>query len=137
LPFYYIINPDAIPKLGGGICPLPVFETSFQICPLIPESNKNTSTKCQDDACLLTGLLLAHPQIPVGGTEMPTKAAGGEVKEWYLTMGATDAVVIAEGPNDETAATLALAIGAQGSARTQTMRAFTEAEYCKLTASLP
>ena len=65
------------------------------------------------------------------------KAAGGELKEWYLTMGATDAVVIAEGPNDETAAILALAIGSQGSVRTQTMRAFTEAEYRKLVASLP
>jgi uncharacterized protein with GYD domain len=46
-------------------------------------------------------------------------------------------VVIAEGPNDETAAILAMAIGAQGSVRTQTMRAFTEAEYRKLIASLP
>jgi uncharacterized protein with GYD domain len=65
------------------------------------------------------------------------KAAGGELKEWYLTMGGYDAVVVAEGPNDETAATLALAIAAQGSVRTQTMRAFTEPEYRKLVASLP
>jgi uncharacterized protein with GYD domain len=65
------------------------------------------------------------------------KAAGGELKEWYLTMGGYDAVVIAEGPNDETAATLALAIAAQGSVRTQTMRAFTEPEYRKLISSLP
>jgi uncharacterized protein with GYD domain len=65
------------------------------------------------------------------------KAAGGELKEWFLTMGEFDAVVVAEGPNDETAATLALAIAAQGSVRTQTMRAFTETEYRKLIASLP
>ena len=65
------------------------------------------------------------------------KAAGGELKEWYLTMGATDAVVIAEGPNDETAAILALTIAAGGNVRTQTMRAFPEPEYRKLIASLP
>jgi len=41
------------------------------------------------------------------------KAAGGELKEWFLTMGEYDAVVVAEGPNDETAATLALAIAAR------------------------
>jgi uncharacterized protein with GYD domain len=52
-------------------------------------------------------------------------------------MGATDAVVIAEGPNDEAAASLALMIAAQGSVRTQTMRAFTEPEYRKLIANLP
>lgn len=69
--------------------------------------------------------------------KMAFKAAGGELKEWYLTMGATDAVVIAEGPNDEAAASLALMIAAQGSVRTQTMRAFTEPEYRKLIANLP
>ena len=69
--------------------------------------------------------------------KMAFKAAGGELKEWYLTMGEYDAVIVAEGPNDETAATLALMIGAQGSVRTQTMRAFTEPEYRKLIANLP
>ena len=65
------------------------------------------------------------------------KAAGGELKEWYLTLGGYDAVVVAEGPNDETAATLALVIASQGSVRTQTMRAFTEQEYRKLIAGMP
>ena len=36
---------------------------------------------------------------------------GAELKQFYLVMGRYDAVVIAEGPDDETAAKLALAIG--------------------------
>ncbi|MGQ0815451.1 MAG: GYD domain-containing protein [Gemmatimonadota bacterium] len=62
---------------------------------------------------------------------------GGDIKAFYLTMGAYDAVVISEAPDDETAAKLALATGAQGNVRTETLRAFTEEEYRKLVASLP
>ena len=65
------------------------------------------------------------------------KAVGGELRAFYLTLGQYDAIVISEGPDDETAATLALAIGAQGAIRTQTMRAFTEDEYRKIVAALP
>ena len=65
------------------------------------------------------------------------KAAGGELKTFYLTLGQFDAVVIAEGPNDETAARLALMIAGQGAVRTQTFRAFTEDEYRKIVAALP
>ncbi len=64
------------------------------------------------------------------------KAAGGEIKEFYLTMGRYDMVVLAEGPDDETAAKLALAIGSTGSIRTETLRAFPEAEYRQLIAGL-
>ena len=38
------------------------------------------------------------------------KSAGGELKQWYLAMGRYDAVVISEGPDDETATRLAMAI---------------------------
>jgi uncharacterized protein with GYD domain len=65
------------------------------------------------------------------------KAMGGELKEWYLALGRYDAVVISEGPDDETAVKLALTIGAQGSIRTETLRVFTEDEYRKLIAALP
>jgi len=65
------------------------------------------------------------------------KKAGGELKEFYLTMGQYDMVVVAELPNDEAVARLALALGAQGNIRTETSRAFTEAEYRKIVASLP
>ncbi len=45
--------------------------------------------------------------------------------------------MLSEGPNDETAAKLALSIGAQGNLRTSTTRVFTEAEYRKIVAGLP
>ena len=65
------------------------------------------------------------------------KAMGAELKQWYLVMGQYDAVVVAEGPDDETVAKLALAIGSLGNVRTETLRAFTEDEYRKIIAALP
>lgn len=65
------------------------------------------------------------------------KAMGAELKEFYLVMGQYDAVVVSEGPDDETVAKLALAIGSAGAVRTETLRAFTEDEYRKIIAALP
>jgi len=65
------------------------------------------------------------------------QAMGAELKEFYLTMGRYDMVVVAEGPDDETAAKLSLAIGSAGAVRTETLRAFTEDEYRKIIAALP
>ena len=65
------------------------------------------------------------------------KAAGGELKAFYLTMGQYDALVISEAPSDEAFATMILAIGAAGAVRTETLRAFTEDEYRKIVAALP
>jgi uncharacterized protein with GYD domain len=64
------------------------------------------------------------------------RKAGGELKAIYLTIGQYDLVVIAEMPNDETVARMALALGAQGNIRTETMRAFTETEFRKIAGSL-
>ncbi len=65
------------------------------------------------------------------------RAAGAEVKGFYLVMGRYDMVLISEGPDAETAAKLSLAIGSQGNVRTETLRAFTEEEYRKIIAALP
>lgn len=65
------------------------------------------------------------------------RKAGGEVKGFYLTMGRYDIVLVAELPNDEAVAKLALGLGAAGNVRSETFRAFTEAEYRKVIASLP
>lgn len=65
------------------------------------------------------------------------RAAGGEIKAFYLTMGQYDAVVIGEAPNDEVHARFLLATAAAGAVRTETLRAFTEEEYRKLIAALP
>ena len=62
---------------------------------------------------------------------------GGAIKAFYLTIGRHDMVIIAEAPNEETLAKLLLATAAQGSVRTETLRAFTEDEYRKLISELP
>jgi uncharacterized protein with GYD domain len=62
---------------------------------------------------------------------------GAEVKEFYLVMGQYDMVVVAEAPDRETVAKLALAIGAGGAIRTETLPAFTEDEYRQVVAGLP
>jgi uncharacterized protein with GYD domain len=65
------------------------------------------------------------------------RRAGGELKAFYMTMGQYDAVAIVELPDDATAARMALSISAQGNIRTETMKAYPEAEYRKIVASLP
>jgi uncharacterized protein with GYD domain len=64
------------------------------------------------------------------------RKAGGELKSIYLTLGQYDLVAIAEMPNDEAVARMALALGAQGNIRTETMRAFTETEFRKIAGTL-
>ncbi len=65
------------------------------------------------------------------------RRAGGELKAFYLTMGQYDAVAIAELPDDTAGAKLALALGAQGNVRSETMRAFTEQEFRRVVSELP
>ena len=65
------------------------------------------------------------------------KAAGGEMKAFYMTMGQYDMVTVIEAPNDEVYAKTMLAISKTGSIKSETLRAFTEAEYSKIVGSLP
>ncbi len=65
------------------------------------------------------------------------RALGAELKDFYLTIGGYDAVVVLEAPDDETAARASLAIGSQGNVRIETLRAFTEDEYRELVGTLP
>ena len=62
---------------------------------------------------------------------------GGELKAFYLTMGGYDIVTVAEAPNDETVARFVLTLASTGNVRTVTLKAFPEAEYRKLIATLP
>ncbi len=64
------------------------------------------------------------------------RAAGAELKAFYLVMGQYDAVAISEAPNDDVVAKLVLTTAAMGNVRTTTSRAFTEDEYRKIIASL-
>lgn len=65
------------------------------------------------------------------------KDMGGELKAFYLTMGAYDIVIVAEAPSDEAVAKFSLAVGSAGNVRTTTLKAFNEAEYRKIIAALP
>jgi len=65
------------------------------------------------------------------------RAAGGELKAFYLAMGRYDMVVISEAPNDEAYAATMLAIGAAGAVRSETLKVFTEEEYRNIIASIP
>jgi uncharacterized protein with GYD domain len=64
------------------------------------------------------------------------KAGGGEMKQFFLVMGQYDMIVVSEAPDDETASRVALSLGAAGSVRTETLRAFTEEEYRKIIGAL-
>jgi uncharacterized protein with GYD domain len=65
------------------------------------------------------------------------KAFGAELKEFYLVLGRYDIILVAEAPNDEAVAKVALAIGSGGNVRTETFRAFKEDEYREIVSSLP
>lgn len=61
---------------------------------------------------------------------------GGSFKEFYLTMGEADMVAVCEAPDDAVAARFALQLGMAGNVRTRTLKAFPEAAYREIIASL-
>ncbi len=65
------------------------------------------------------------------------RAAGAELKQFYLVIGHYDIVSVVEAPDDETMAKIALSLGSQGNVRTETLRAFTEDEYREIIVGLP
>ncbi len=62
---------------------------------------------------------------------------GIKVKDRYSTMGAYDAVLIVDAPNDEAVTTWVLSIGSRGNNRTQTMRAYSVGEMERILAKVP
>ena len=56
------------------------------------------------------------------------KNHGATVKDIFWTLGQYDAVTIVEAPDDVTMTALSLNLGTRGNVRTQTLRAFSEAE---------
>ena len=69
--------------------------------------------------------------------EQMFKQMGGTLREVYLIMGQYDYVVIADAPDDETMARIALAVAGQGNVRTQTFRAFDRTEALRVVEGLP
>lgn len=65
------------------------------------------------------------------------EALGGELRQFYLTMGQYDVVIIADFPDDESAAKAALTVAKGGTASSETLKAFDEAGFRKIVAGLP
>jgi uncharacterized protein with GYD domain len=64
------------------------------------------------------------------------KKHGAEIKQFFMTMGTHDMVVVVEAPGDDAVAKIALTLGAGGGIRTTTLKAFNETEYRQLIGSL-
>jgi uncharacterized protein with GYD domain len=64
------------------------------------------------------------------------KKMGVKVTDIYWTLGDHDGVLILEAPDDETATTLLLHLGASGNVQTTTVRAFTAGEMDKILAKV-
>jgi uncharacterized protein with GYD domain len=65
------------------------------------------------------------------------RTLGGEVREVYCALGRYDTVSLFSAPDDDTAAKIALAVGALGNVHTETLRLFAEGEFKKLLGALP
>ena len=61
---------------------------------------------------------------------------GGEFKAIYMTMGEYDLIAVYEAPDDAVVARFTLLLGTLGSVRTKTLKAFPEAAYREIIASL-
>ena len=64
------------------------------------------------------------------------KGVGAELREFYMTMGDHDMVVVVDAPTDEAIAKFALILGGAGNVRTKTLKAFSETEYRAIVGSL-
>ncbi len=80
---------------------------------------------------------IKHSPDRLAAAKERARQRGAEIKEWYLTLGQYDAVIVLEAPSDEAAATGILQTASLGYIRTQTLRAFPENEYRKIVATLP
>jgi len=65
------------------------------------------------------------------------ESLGGTWEAFFVTMGRYDGLVVAAFPDDETAATAALALGSSGNVTTETLRAFTLEEFRDVVETMP
>ena len=64
------------------------------------------------------------------------EAMGGRILHLFMTMGPHDLVVVYETPDDAIAARWTLQVASRGNVRTLTMKAYPEAAYREIVASL-
>ena len=65
------------------------------------------------------------------------EAMGGKISAVYSVMGEYDLIGIGEAPSDEVVTSFALGIGAQGNARTTTLKAFSMEQFAGIVNKLP
>lgn len=65
------------------------------------------------------------------------ESMGGEVVDFYLTMGRYDLMVLVDGLDDDSMAKVALTLGKGGAVQTETLKAWPEDEYREIIAGLP
>ena len=65
------------------------------------------------------------------------ESMGGTWQAFFVTMGRYDGLVVAEFPDDETAAKAAFVLASSGSVTTETLRAFTLDEFSDLVDAMP
>jgi uncharacterized protein with GYD domain len=61
---------------------------------------------------------------------------GGDIKSFYLTMGDCDLVAVCEAPDDAVMARFLMQLGMLGNVRSRTLKAFPEAAYREIVATL-
>jgi uncharacterized protein with GYD domain len=64
------------------------------------------------------------------------QSAGATLREFYMVTGRYDGVLVAEAPDDATLARSLLSVASKGAIQTETLRAFTEAEYRSILSGL-
>jgi|SRR5216683_8049121 uncharacterized protein with GYD domain len=62
---------------------------------------------------------------------------GVKLRDFYMTTGRYDMVIVCDAPDEMALAKAMLAISSKGSIKTETVRAFNEDEYRKVIAALP
>ena len=70
------------------------------------------------------------------GVKKLAKEMGGEVKGFYMTLGAYDLVLIVDMPNNDKLASFGLKLGSLGNVRSTTLKAFSEDDYRRIIAGL-
>ena len=65
------------------------------------------------------------------------ESMGAKLENFYLTLGRYDIVLIVDAPDPETAAKILLATASGGAVSTETLQAFSEADYRKIISELP
>lgn len=61
---------------------------------------------------------------------------GGRIKDFYMTMGEYDLLLVYEAPDDAIAARFTLLLGRLGNVRTKTLKTFPEQAYREIVGSL-